>query len=66
MAIRNYTVIGGLGELEQCGISDASDSSAPHRSSRGFTTTPVYLSEGLVTTSDLEECRESSRLEERY
>lgn len=41
MAIRNYTVIGGLSELEQCAIADASDSSVTRRSSRGPTTTSI-------------------------
>lgn len=41
MAIRNYTLIGGLPKLEQCGASDASDSSVTRRSSKGFTTTPI-------------------------
>jgi hypothetical protein len=41
MAIRNHTVIGGLNELEQCGIADASDSSITRRSGRGSTTTSI-------------------------
>jgi hypothetical protein len=41
MAIRNYTAIGGLSELEQCGIGDASDSPVTRGSSRGSTTTPI-------------------------
>jgi hypothetical protein len=49
MAIRNYTLIGGLSELEQCAIGDAFNWSITRGLSKGSTTTLI----SKVTSKDV-------------